>query len=105
MGGVRLRADEYSVSGLAKAFAAIVDKDLSDDGRYEISVPHHNSTSKPLIRIEAAGPDGKKGKNDLSLALVIRTSLDLPALHHHIEDSVVSILFEQVTDSATESHV
>lgn len=84
------------MSGLAKALAAIVDKDLSADGRYEIGVPHENSTNKPSVRIEGE----KNGKSDPSLALVIHTPLDLPAPHHHIGDDVVTILFEQVADSA-----
>lgn len=96
-----MRVKERSVSGLTKAFAAIVDKDLNSGGRYEIAVPHDKSSTKPSIRIEAAAPEEEMG-NDVTLALVTQTSLDLPPLHHHIDDSVVSILFEQVT---TESHV
>lgn len=97
MGRIQLQVGKGSVSGLAEAFAAIVDKDLSGDGRYEIGVPHDKSTNKPSIRIAAADADGRNGRNDQKLALVIRSPRDLPALHHHIGDAVISILFEQVT--------
>ncbi|CZT16679.1 uncharacterized protein RCC_02514 [Ramularia collo-cygni] len=95
MAGVRLRK-AGSVSGLAKAFSAILDSSLSDDGHYEIRVPHASSTEKPSIRIQAE-PDGNHGKSDPSLALVIRTSLQVPDIHQHIHDGVASILFEQAT--------
>lgn len=94
MGGVLVQVDDDSVSGLARAFAAIVEnKDLNDHKTYEIGVPVDKSTKKPSIRIEAASDAG--GKNDLSLTLVIRTAVEIPPVRHRIGDDVVSILFEQ----------
>lgn len=97
IGGIRLQVEEAAVSGLGKALAAIVDQDVNSAGRYEIGVPHGNLTTKPSIRIEGE----KNCKKDLNLALVVHTPLGLPAIHHSIENDVVSILFEQVTESAT----
>lgn len=95
IGGVVLSVDDGSVSGLARAFAAIIgNKDLNDHKSYRIGVPNDKSTNKPSIRIETA-PGGKGGEHDLSLAIVIRTSLDVPAVHHRIDDDMVSMLFEQ----------
>lgn len=93
--GVLLEVSEETLhKQLTNATAAILDKDLSSCGLFQLSVPHEvDGAKRPSIRIERTA--AKDEKEDVSLSLALQTSQHLPDIHHKIDDGTISIKFER----------